>query len=215
MKLKNYLLILTTLCIAFYSCKVEEEEPEPEKTLTLLPLHINNEWVMIDSISPYPTGDVVVSVTKIKYPYSYISYPVNGFSANALSGYGPFPIIESDKFGNIVTYLLNFGNLYDKTIIYKWYAGKGDKWSIKSYVWDEGDVRYEVYDSEMTCLGSGIMIQTPKGNFRCSGFTFSSDDGEDTFVDYLCEGVGWVQRLHYKGDHLYRKRILKDYRVKK
>lgn len=37
MKLKNYLLILTTLCIAFYSCKVEEEEPEPEKTLTLLP----------------------------------------------------------------------------------------------------------------------------------------------------------------------------------
>lgn len=67
----------------------------------------------------------------------------------------------------------------------------------------------------MTCLGSGIMIQTPKGNFRCSGFTFSSDDGEDTFVDYLCEGVGWVQRLHYKGDHLYRKRILNDYRVKK
>lgn len=95
-----------------------------ENTLTLLPLHINNEWVMIDSIFPYPTGDVVVSVTKIEYPYSYISYPVNGFSAKVLSGYGPFPIIESDKFGNIVTYLLNFGNLYDKKLFTNGTPGK-------------------------------------------------------------------------------------------
>jgi len=211
MKFKNYLFVLTTVSVILSSCSKEDKDIEQ---LAILPLSIGNVWTFTDSTFHYYSGGIDVDTSKIKFDYYYEIGDYSGYTSQPVVNGNPITLINTDNEGNTEELLFLADTLVFRTIHFKINASKGEKWTFKTAVYSNGDYsNVSIRELEMQCTCTDTMIQTPKGVFSCKGFSYSPNNGEDTFVSYLSENIGWILMLHYEGNILFRKSTLLDYHL--
>ena len=211
MKFKNYLFVLTTMSVILSSCSKEDNDI---KQSSILPLNVANEWTFIDSTFHYYSGDIDLDTSKIQFGYYYEIGDYSGYTSQPLVSGNPISLINTDNEGNAEEYLFLSDTLVFRNIRYKLNASRGDKWTFKTAVYTNGDyTKVTIRELEMKCTCSDTIIQTPKGNFTCKGFSYSPNNGDDTFVSYFSENIGWILELHYEGSNLFQKSTLLDYHI--
>lgn len=211
MYLKKHLLVLATMSVVLVSCGEDENDV---KQSSIFPMGVGNEWTYIDSTFHYISGGSETDTSKIQFGYYYEVDGNSGYSPMQIENGAPMSLLNTDDAGNVEEYLFLSDTLVFRTLHYKKDAHKGETWSVKSAVYTNDDYsRVSIIEYDMKCICADTLIHTPKGDFLCKGYSSSRDNGDDVFVEYLSENVGWVLKLHYEDGHLFTKSILLDYHI--
>ncbi|GHT40080.1 hypothetical protein FACS189437_05140 [Bacteroidia bacterium] len=218
-KLVGVLMLVT---FGLYSC--ENEESEIERQSVIFPLNVGNSWTY--ETTTYNMNKPETNTFKMEIKNLYTIDGQKGFSSQEYIKGKPISLLDNDNEGNCMEYLFNNDKLVHKTTIFKKNVKKGDKWIYKSAVYTNDDYsQYEIEEWEKVCSSSDTVIVTPKGSFRCVGFTYhiggSGEVGEssgNTFIEYLSENIGRVKYLHYEHFSgktvLFNEMVLTDYSLK-
>ncbi|MDR1864274.1 MAG: hypothetical protein LBR08_01745 [Bacteroidales bacterium] len=210
---------MTAVLLGLYSCG--KDEPEKEKQIPLLPLNVGNSWTHEQTWHGQDRKETVrMEINSL--------HVIDGYERFALSEYEkgmPISLLNSDDEGNCVEYLFNRDAFVHKMMVFKNHLQKGDKWIYLSAVYSNYDYsKYKIEEMEMTCCAADTLIVTPKGSFRCVGFSHHpggcDDTGEPlhTMFQFLSAGAGIVKYVHYEHDNgkttLFTDRVLTDYSLK-
>ncbi len=174
----------------FVSCKNENKLVDPPiDTSQIIPLKIGNSW--IHQVTQYDTlGNVITTVPETTLV----------ISDTVINGKHAFLFSSGDVFWNDDSGF--WMKLYQKSpiLVYKYPANIGD-----------------YYSNNLTVICKDSLILSPKGSFKCYGYSNSIG------MFYICPGIGLIKEEYFQPKdisvsdtalYLFQKRELLDYKLK-
>ena len=183
----------------------------------LCPLNVGNSWTYEQTI--YYEETSISQIGEVEIKSSNTIDGITGFSIEEYSEGDPVTLVNNDIDGNCVAYFFDNSLLIHNTILYKKNVKKDDHWDYKTVVYlDKDSSIYDIEQVTMTCVAVDTLITTPKGDFKCIGFSFSyggvdeNGNHNNTIISYISENVGEVKTLLFYKE-IYSEIVLIDYHI--
>jgi len=127
-------------------------------------------------------------------------------------------LLRSDEQGNTIQVGAFSENdtVFTESILYKCNINKGDYFDYQLIISNSSSnaLYYEVQTVVKTCTATDTLISTLAGDFKCTVFEYSLNNGDIVFKDYVCKNVGMVKSEIFGDGELFSSSVLIKYKIK-
>jgi hypothetical protein len=199
--MKNKTSILGLLLLLFLvSCEKEESN-----RMEIMPIAEGNTWVYQDINHSYNKIDTsTIEIGK--------SVSIKGHKGYLI---GTSYLIKSDEDGNTIQVgaFSEHDTVFTESIVYKCNINKGESFDYQMIISSSNSLSFEKRTVAKTCTNIDTLITTRAGDFKCTVFEYSPDNGDNVFKEYLSKNIGRIKTERYEDGKLFSTSTLIKYRL--